>query len=130
MNVTCDKIWYCNGFGIVFSIFPLHSSVSIHPYTHVFRVNTPIYARFQGKNFVCKFLFHIFARQSEAPTIPNVSSCISPQNAFEFAEKGLNPKFRTGKLTMRYQNVNLPHLKVEPILPTSRSLFMGLNLNI
>ena len=31
---------------------------------------------------------------------------------------------------MRNQNVDLPHLKVEPILPTSRCLFMGLNLNI
>ena len=65
------------------------------------------------------FLFHNFARQSEARTVPNVSSCISPQNTFEFSETGLNPKFMVGKLKMRNQNIDFPHLKVEPILPTS-----------
>ena len=42
-----------------------------------------LYVRFQGKKIVFIFLFHNFARQSEAPTVPNVSSCISPQNTFE-----------------------------------------------
>ena len=75
--------------------------------------------RFQGKKIVCIFIFHNFARQSEAPTVPNVSSCIPPQNTFEFDSKGLNPKFKSRKLKIRNRNVDLPHLKVEPILPTS-----------
>ena len=81
----------------------------------------PSYVRFQGKKIVFRFLFHNFARQSEAPAVPYVSSCISPQNIFESNSKGLNPKFWTGKLKMRNQNVDIPHVKVEPILPTSRS---------
>jgi len=34
------KDWYHSGFDIVFSFFPLHCSVSIPPYTRVFRVKT------------------------------------------------------------------------------------------
>ena len=75
--------------------------------------------RFKGKEIVFIFLFHNFARQSEAPTVPNVSSCISPQNTFESNAKGLNPKFLTGKLKVRNRNVDLPYLKAEPILTTS-----------
>ena len=57
--------------------------------------------RFQGKKIVYRFLFHNIARQSEAPTVPNVSSSISPQNTFESNAKGLNPKFSSRKLKIK-----------------------------
>ena len=110
MVVTCDICRYYNGLDIVFKVF---SSLLSCKYTF-------IYAGSQGKKIEYNFLFHNFASQSEEPTVPNVSSCVSPQNTFESNAKGLNPKFLTRKLRMRNRNVDLPHVKVEPILPTSR----------